>query len=75
MLKEIAEKYFADRRADMRRVTIAILAVVFVFLLCQLNQVQKLELVATVGCTPEHARVVEVTRDNLQEDGHRCREQ
>lgn len=75
MLKKIAEKYFADRRANVRRAVIAVLAVVFVLFLYQLNQVQKPELVTTVGRTFEHARVVEVVKDNLQEDGHRYGEQ
>lgn len=75
MLKKIAEKYFGDRKANVRRAVIAVLAVVFVLFLYQLNQVQKPELVTTVGRTFEHARVVEVVKDNLQEDGHRYGEQ
>ena len=75
MLKIMAEKYFADRKANVRRAVIAVLAVVFALFLYQLNQVQKPELVTTVGRTFEHARVVEVVKDNLQEDGHRYGEQ
>ena len=59
MLKKIAEKYFGDRKANVRRIVIAVLAVVFVLFLYQLNQVQKPELVTTVGrtlSTPESLR-------------------
>ena len=51
MLKNMAEKYFADRKANVRRAVIAVLAVVFALFLYQLNQVQKPELVTTVGRT------------------------
>lgn len=59
----------------LRRVLIAAAAVLFTLFLVWLNQVQKPPLVTTVGRGFERARVVEVVKDNLQEDGRRYGEQ
>ena len=74
-LKERLKKGFPDRKANMRRALITLLALGFVFFLYRLNQVQKPELVTTVGRAFERARVVEIVKDNLQEDGRRYGEQ
>lgn len=69
------KKLFADKRANARRAVIAVLAVGFLIFVYFINQVQKPELVTTVGRTFERAKVVEVVKDNLQEDGRRYGEQ
>ena len=74
-LKERLEKGFPDRKANVRRALITLLALGFVFFLYRLNQVQKPELITTVGRAFERARVVEIVKDNLQEDGRRYGEQ
>lgn len=71
MLKSL----FADKKANVRRTVIAVLLVGFVVALFWINQVEKPQLVTTVGRTFERARVVEVVKDNIQEDGQRYGEQ
>ena len=71
MLKNL----FADKKTNVRRAVIAVLLVAFIVVLYWINQVQKPQLVTTVGRTFERARVVEVVKDNIQEDGQRYGEQ
>lgn len=59
----------------LRRGIMAAAAVLFILFLVWLNQVQKPQMVTTVGRSFEKARVVEVLKDNLQEDGRRYGEQ
>ena len=68
-------RLFGDKKANRRRAVIALLAVGFFVFLYFINQVQKPELVTSVGRTFERARVVEVVKDNIQEDGRRYGEQ
>lgn len=68
-------RLFGDKKANRRRAVIALLAVGFFIFLYFINQVQKPELVTSVGRTFERARVVEVVKDNIQEDGRRYGEQ
>ena len=68
-------RLFGDKKATRRRAVIALLAVGFFVFLYFINQVQKPELVTSVGRTFERAEVVEVVKDNIQEDGRRYGEQ
>ncbi len=54
---------------------IALFLALFIIILYLVNQVKKPELVTTVGRTFERAKVIEVVKENLQEDGHRYGEQ
>ena len=68
-------KRFTDKKAVIRGAVIVVLALGFLVFLYFINQVQKPELVTSVGRSFERARVVEVVKDNLQEDGRRYGEQ
>ena len=73
--KHMLTKRFADKKTVIRRTVIVLLALGFLVFLYFINQVQKPELVTSVGRSFERARVVEVVKDNLQEDGRRYGEQ
>ncbi|GEM_PF-49416 len=66
---------FSDRMGSFRRPVLILLAAAFAVFLVLLNRVEKPELVTTVGRTFERARVVEVLKDNLEENGRRYGEQ
>ena len=75
MLTKRFAEFFANKKTNVRRAAAALLALGFFAFLYWLNGVQKPELVTTVGRSFERARVVEVVKDNIQEDGRRYGEQ
>ncbi len=48
-----------------------IMLLIYIAVLIYCNNIEKTELIATAGQTYEKATVIEITHDNLQEDGNR----
>jgi uncharacterized membrane protein len=63
------------QKAYFRRLVLASLGVAFAVFLIWLNRVEKPVYVTTVGRTFEKARVIEILKDNIEEDGRRYGEQ
>lgn len=64
-------KLFPDKSTTIRRIVTVWIVVLFVAFLYFFNQVEKTQMVTSVGRTFEKATVTEVVTDNLQEDGNR----
>lgn len=77
MLRNIPFVYGMDEgdRMKYRQWIVGVLIIIFALFLYQFNQAEKVELSNTSGRTFEKAKVVEVVKDNLQEDGSRMGQQ
>ncbi len=71
----MSEKANASRKSYLRRPVLLVFGVVFVAFLILLNRVEKPVFVTTAGRTFEKARVEEILKDNIQENGRRYGEQ
>ena len=59
-------------KLNWKKITAAIIMlIIYIAVLIYCNNIDKAELISTEGQTFDKATVVEITHDNLQEDGNR----
>ena len=73
--KNMKRKFVWNRGKNWLHLALTGIGIGFVILLFWLNQVDKPELVTSVGRTFERAQVVKILQDNIQENGRRYGEQ